>query len=199
MRTALTALLAISGLFSQTPTLQFEVATIRRVELSVDGQPATVGIRIDGAQFRASRMSLRDLVALAYKTGAYQLDVPQWMFEQRYDVSGTLPEGHDKMDEVREMLQVLLAERFHMKVHRATRDISAYVLVQALRRTALAGTELAQAQVGTIRLKLFKVAARVAVTVRRVVFHLSSSYPYQEIFRTVYTRLTSRPAEFALE
>ena len=89
--------------------------------------------------------------------------------------------------------------RFVANQFRLLLSSAAYVLVQTLRRTALAGTELAQAQVGTIRLKLFKVAARVAVTVRRVVFHLSSSYPYQEIFRTVYTRLTSRPAEIALE
>ena len=89
--------------------------------------------------------------------------------------------------------------RFVANQFRLLLSSAAYVLVQALRRTALAGTELAQAQVGTIRLKLFKVAARVAVTVRRVVFHLSSSYPYQEIFRKVYTGLTSRPGEIALE
>ena len=53
------------------------------------------------------------------------------------------------------------------------------------------GTELAEAQVGTIRLKLFKVAARVVVTVRRVVFHLSSSYPYQDRFRAVFERVMS--------
>ncbi len=87
--------------------------------------------------------------------------------------------------------------RFLANQFRLLLSSAAYILVQALRRTALAGTELAQAQAGTIRLKLFKVAARVAVTVRRVVFHLSSSYPYQEVFRTVYQRLTGRPAELA--
>jgi hypothetical protein len=46
--------------------------------------------------------------------------------------------------------------------------------VQALRRTALAATDLAEAQVGTIRLKL---AARVVVSVRRVLFHPASSDP----------------------
>jgi len=66
---------------------------------------------------------------------------------------------------------------------------AAYVLVQTLRRTALAGTERARAQVGTIRLRLFKVAARVVVRARRVVFHLASSYPYQEVFRAVYAQL----------
>ena len=70
---------------------------------------------------------------------------------------------------------------------------AAYVLVQALRRTALAGTDLAEATVGTIRLKLFKVAARVVVTARRVVFHLASSYPYQELMRQVHERLVVEP------
>ena len=76
--------------------------------------------------------------------------------------------------------------RFLANQFRLLLSSAAYVLVQALRRTALAGTELAKAQVGTIRLKLFKVAARVVVTARRVVFHLSSSYPYQAIFREVH-------------
>jgi hypothetical protein len=82
--------------------------------------------------------------------------------------------------------------RFLANQFRLLLSSAAYVLVQALRRTALVGTELARAQVGTIRLKLFKVAARVVVTARRVVFHLASSYPYQEVFRSVYERLTAR-------
>jgi hypothetical protein len=82
--------------------------------------------------------------------------------------------------------------RFLANQFRLLLSSAAYVLVQSLRRTALAGTELARAQVGTIRLKLFKVAARVVVSVRRVVFHLATSYPYQEMFRAVYERLTGR-------
>jgi hypothetical protein len=58
---------------------------------------------------------------------------------------------------------------------------SAYVLMEALRRLGLSGTELARAQVQTIRLRLFKIAARVKTSVRRVVFHLASSYPYRSI------------------
>lgn len=65
----------------------------------------------------------------------------------------------------------------------------AYVLIEHIRRTALKGTELAKAQVGTIRLKLFKIAARVVTSARRVVFHLSSSCPYQPLFRHVVERL----------
>ena len=69
----------------------------------------------------------------------------------------------------------------------------AYVLVETLRREHLAGTDLAQAQVDTIRLKLFKVAARVVTSVRRVVLHLSSSYPGQELFRRVVASLIVAP------
>jgi len=67
---------------------------------------------------------------------------------------------------------------------------AAYVLIEHLRRVALRGTELARAQVTTIRLKLFKIAARVVTSVRRVVFHLSSSYPYRFLLRQLTARLT---------
>ena len=66
---------------------------------------------------------------------------------------------------------------------------AAYVLIEHIRRTALKGTELAKAQVSTIRLKLFKIAARVVTSVRRIVFHLSSSCPYQPLFRQIVDRL----------
>jgi len=66
---------------------------------------------------------------------------------------------------------------------------AAYVLLEHLRRTVLQGTELASAQVSTIRLKLLKVAARVVTSVRRVVFHLASSYPLQALFRQIVKRL----------
>ena len=69
---------------------------------------------------------------------------------------------------------------------------AAYVLSEHLRRTALANTELQAAQADTIRLKLFKVAARVVVSVRRVVLHLSSVYPLQTLFRRLTAQLVAR-------
>jgi hypothetical protein len=65
----------------------------------------------------------------------------------------------------------------------------AYVLMNEMRRLGLAGTEMEQAQCGTIRLKLLKIGAQVRVTVRRVVVRLASSYPFQELFITIYHRL----------
>ena len=87
--------------------------------------------------------------------------------------------------------------RFAANQFRLLLSSAAYLLVQALRRTALAGTELAEAQVGTIRLKLLKVAARVAISARRVVFHLASSYPYQGLFERTCRRLAEGTARAA--
>ena len=67
----------------------------------------------------------------------------------------------------------------------------AYVLMNEMRRLGLSGTEMEQAQCGTIRLKLLKIGAQVQVTVRRVIVRLASSYPFQELFLAIYRRLRS--------
>ncbi len=66
--------------------------------------------------------------------------------------------------------------------------------MERLRAQGLAGTELAQATAGSVRLKLLKVAAQVRVSVRRVYVQLSSAYPLQELFRLCHRRLMQLPA-----
>ncbi len=58
----------------------------------------------------------------------------------------------------------------------------AYTLVEALRRLALKGTEWAEAQVDTIRLKLFKIGALVRISARRVLLEMNSFYPWKHIY-----------------
>jgi hypothetical protein len=65
----------------------------------------------------------------------------------------------------------------------------AYLLLERVRALGLAGTELARATVGSVRLKLLKVAAQVKVSVRRVFVQLSSAYPLQDLFRQCHHRL----------
>jgi len=69
----------------------------------------------------------------------------------------------------------------------------AYILIHTLRRVGLKGTELAQAQCDTIRLKLFKIGAQIQVSVRKVWLSFSESYPYQSLFQLVFARLQSIP------
>lgn len=70
----------------------------------------------------------------------------------------------------------------------------AYILMQRLRQLGLQGTELAQAQCETIRLKLFKIGAQVTVTVRKVWLSFSESYPYLGLFQRVLARLQQIPS-----
>ena len=65
----------------------------------------------------------------------------------------------------------------------------AYTLMEALRRLALKGTEWAEAQVDTIRLKLLKIGARIRRSVRRIVLELSSAYPWKEVYAQAYRAL----------
>jgi DDE family transposase len=72
----------------------------------------------------------------------------------------------------------------------------AYVLLEALRRLGLWGTELAEAQCQTIRLKVLKIGALVRVTVRKVWVHMASGCPYATVLRQVHAnlaRLVTRP------
>lgn len=69
----------------------------------------------------------------------------------------------------------------------------AYLLMQALRRLGLKGTELAPVQCATIRLKLLKIGALIRVTVCRVWLLLAGGYPYLEPFRQVYAQLRTIP------
>jgi len=65
----------------------------------------------------------------------------------------------------------------------------AYTLLNTIRHTALAGTELARARCDTIRLKLLKIGASVRRNTRRVVLLLSESCPYKLLFRLAASRL----------
>ena len=69
----------------------------------------------------------------------------------------------------------------------------AYILMQTIRQQALAHTELADAQLGTIRLKLLKLGSQIRISVRRVVIAFSSDWAGQPLFNHVYQQLQQLP------
>jgi hypothetical protein len=88
----------------------------------------------------------------------------------------------------------LFADRVSAETMRANQmrlylSTAAYVLISGLRRLGLKGTELAQAQVSTIRTKLLKIGAQIRVTVRKVWVSMASSYPWQGLYQQVWTNL----------
>ena len=70
----------------------------------------------------------------------------------------------------------------------------ACLLLERVRTLGCHGTELARATVGSVRLKLLKVAAAVTVSVRRIYVQLSSAYPLRELFALCQRRLRSLSA-----
>jgi hypothetical protein len=69
----------------------------------------------------------------------------------------------------------------------------AYLLLSSFRRLALTGTSMAKAQCHTIREKLFKIGAKVKVTVRKVWVSLAESYPNRDLFLKIHEKLTTIP------
>jgi hypothetical protein len=99
---------------------------------------------------------------------------------------------------IKEQQQDLFADRlssagFAANQLRLWLSAFAYVLVERLRAVALKGTALAQASAGTIRLKLFKLAARVEVSVRRIRVRLADASPIQALFAHAWRRLRLLP------
>lgn len=117
----------------QPPAPAFEVASIkpaRDIQQQALSGNMHVGMKVDGARVDIGALSLADLIQTAFKVKGYQVSGPDWMKSERFDILAKLPEGADK-DQVPQMLQTLLAERFKLAYHRETKDQSSYVLVVA--------------------------------------------------------------------
>jgi hypothetical protein len=69
----------------------------------------------------------------------------------------------------------------------------AHVIMSTMQADVLTGTELAVASIGQIRLRPFKIAARLTASVRRIHIELCSAYPLQSLFDLVHRRLAALP------
>jgi uncharacterized protein (TIGR03435 family) len=114
------------------PAPSFEVATVKLAPLLNPADVAAgklhVGMSIDGARVDIGFFSLADLIPVAFRVKRYQVSGPDWMGAQRFDIQAKIPEGVSR-EQVPEMLQALLAERFKLAFHRDTKDNSVYALV----------------------------------------------------------------------
>lgn len=113
----------------------------------------------------------------------------QQLYEQTYCARGEVE------NRIKEQQLGLFADRtscheFMANQFRLLLSSLAYVLIETLRRTCLAGTELARAQTTTIRLKLLKIGALVQRSVRRIVIHLSESFPLSGLVQSLAAMLS---------
>jgi uncharacterized protein (TIGR03435 family) len=107
----------------------FEVASIRI------GQPFSmellraggIGMKIDASRVVIHSWTLSDMIGAAYNVRIDQISGPDWMGGQRFDVQATLPAGA-QAEQIPEMLQALLTERFGMAAHRGQKIMPVYAL-----------------------------------------------------------------------
>jgi len=116
-------------------------------------------------------------------------DAPEKIYDGWYTPRGEM-ENRIKEQQLGLFADRTSCHKFVANQFRVLLASAAYVLLEHLRREGLKDTELARAQVTTIRCKLLKIAARITTSGRRIVLHLSSGYPYQELFARIAARLT---------
>jgi hypothetical protein len=111
----------------------------------------------------------------------------QELYEELYCARG------DMENRIKEQFS-LFADRVSAETMRANQmrlylSTMAYVLVSGLRRLGLQATELAQAQIATIRTKLLKIGTQIRITVRKVWVSMASRYPWQNLYQQVWMNL----------
>ena len=125
IRTLITV--AAAGMaFAQAP-VSFEVASIR-----LHTEPIrSIGIGIAGPRVTVTAMSVPDLVSWAYNVETYEVEgATGWSAGDHFDISAKAPgDGDPARDDVRKMVQSLLAERFQLRLRRETREMPVYALV----------------------------------------------------------------------
>jgi uncharacterized protein (TIGR03435 family) len=106
---------------------QFEVATIKP---SPPGGPG-FGMGTAGHRFVTANTSLRDLIAFAYALHPAQIaGGPGWIETDKYDLYAEASgKGAPESQQIRTMVQNLMADRFSLAFHRATKELSVYTIV----------------------------------------------------------------------
>ena len=113
------------------PGATFDVASIRPavpLQQQIASGQLRVGSTITDARVDLRSASLAEMIVIAYGIKPFQLDGPDWIRSERYDMQATLPPGGNKA-QVPEMLQTLLAERFKLQIRRDRREHPVYALV----------------------------------------------------------------------
>lgn len=118
----------VSGFAAEASS--FEVASVKPV--NPPAGPHVVSLVINHGRLNIEAAELRQIVGLAY--GVQRIRVlggPGWADSDQFDIVAKAESADATRDEIRSMLQTLLAERFKLVVHRETKEIPAYSLVLA--------------------------------------------------------------------
>jgi uncharacterized protein (TIGR03435 family) len=106
----------------------FDVASVKP-SVRTAGKDYNNQITIGTAGFSGKNVTLKRLIGEAYGLQAPQVfGGPKWLDENEYDIEAKAG-GPATREQLRAMLQPLLADRFHLKVHRETKEMRVWELV----------------------------------------------------------------------
>src|ERR1700720_970431 len=106
----------------------FEIASVKPV--NPPAGPHVVSLIINHGRLNIEAAELRQIVGLAYAIQRVRvLGGPGWADSDQFDIIAKAESADATRDEIRSMLQTLLAERFKLVVHRETKEVPAYSLI----------------------------------------------------------------------
>ena len=121
------ACMAFGQAASSPPT--FEVASVKPAVRVPSNQWRRIS-SADPSRVAYNNATLLLLLVRAYQVKDYQVSGPPWLTQERYDVAAKIPANATQND-VPQMLQALLADRFHLALHHEQRERQTYVLTAA--------------------------------------------------------------------
>ncbi len=128
MKRALVIILALAAACAgQSP--KFDVASVKKVEGGAPPGDIPRNMETTPGNFAMRNIALRFAIEWAWDLKDFEIIGPDWIkAEERYDIIAKA--GHPASEnEMRQMLQTLLQERFQMKIHRETKELPVYVLL----------------------------------------------------------------------
>lgn len=131
MARKLLLILPVTAFICAAAPVEFEVASIKVApplkEQAMSGK-MHVGMKIDKAIVDIGAMSLADLIPIAFHVKPWQVQGPDWLNQQRFDIQARIPEGATPA-EMPEMLKALLIDRFKLSARMESKERNVYALI----------------------------------------------------------------------
>ena len=127
LRQALFAAMAVASVTAQTQ--DFAVASVKPSQIANSGREGSEreNITVSPAGITMENISLRSCIRWAYGVRDYQISGPDWLASQRYEIVAK-SDVTVSPDELRPMMQRLLASRFRLVVRRGSKALPVYAM-----------------------------------------------------------------------
>uniref|UniRef100_Q022I4 Soil-associated protein, TIGR03435 family n=1 Tax=Solibacter usitatus (strain Ellin6076) TaxID=234267 RepID=Q022I4_SOLUE len=133
---------------SGTASLAFEVVSVEHSPAVPPGSGVNSSMKLDPGRLTCTNVSLKKLILNMYDVKDYQVSGPAWMDTELFDIVATMPRDTTG-EEVIAMAKTLLADRFHLAIHKETKEVPVYGLVVGKNGMKLKEVEFGRGETST--------------------------------------------------